>query len=122
MKNGDKPIRNPYVVLREEFDDWAVLFNPNATQGFDGFGLNPTGVYLWKLLDGERTLNELGEKLRDRAKNVTERVTDHIRALLTHWSWKGLPRTLIRGSAGEKILLDRTRQSHSPTSRRNWLI
>ena len=26
MKNDKKPIANPYVVLREEFDDWAVLF------------------------------------------------------------------------------------------------
>jgi len=25
----DKPIPNPFVVLREEFDDWAILFNPD---------------------------------------------------------------------------------------------
>ena len=53
MKNGEKPIAAPFVLLREEFDDWAVLFNPDAAFGFGGFGLNPTGVSVWKLLDGE---------------------------------------------------------------------
>jgi hypothetical protein len=33
IKNGDKPIANPYVMLREEFDDWAVLFNPDTGRG-----------------------------------------------------------------------------------------
>jgi len=51
-EDDDKPIANPVVLLREEFDDWAILFNPDATLGFSGFGLNPTGVYVWKLLDG----------------------------------------------------------------------
>ena len=27
MEMSDKPVANPVVVLREEFDDWAVLFN-----------------------------------------------------------------------------------------------
>ena len=49
MEPHDKPIANPLVVLREEFDDWAILFDPDTG---NAFGLNPTGVYLWKLLDG----------------------------------------------------------------------
>ena len=44
MTKDDKPIANPYVSLREEFDDWAVLFNPDTGRGY---GLSPTGVYLW---------------------------------------------------------------------------
>ena len=54
MKNGHKPIRSPHVILRQEFDDWAILFDLDT--GY-GFGLNPTGVYLWKLLDGEHTVD-----------------------------------------------------------------
>ena len=61
MKNDDKPIANPFVILREEFDDWAVLFNPDTGHGF---GLSPTGVYLWKLLDGKHPIHEMLKVLR----------------------------------------------------------
>jgi SynChlorMet cassette protein ScmD len=71
----DKPIANPYVVLREEFDDWAVLFNPDTGHGF---GLNPTGVYLWKLLNGEYTLDALLLKTRHDADTMPEEARDHI--------------------------------------------
>jgi SynChlorMet cassette protein ScmD len=47
---------HPEVVLREEFDDWAVLFNPDTA---DAVGINPVGVALWKNLDGKRTVAEL---------------------------------------------------------------
>jgi hypothetical protein len=30
MELTDKPIANPVVVLREKFDDWAILFNPDT--------------------------------------------------------------------------------------------
>jgi hypothetical protein len=44
------PVANPLIVLREEFDDWAILFDPDTG---NAFGLNPTGVFIWKLLDGK---------------------------------------------------------------------
>lgn len=53
MKHSDKPIANPIVVLREEFDDWAVLFNPDTA---DVVGINPVGVAVWKWMDGQRSL------------------------------------------------------------------
>lgn len=70
LKNGNKPVRNPFVVLREEFDDWAVLFNPDAGRGF---GLNPTGVYVWQLIDGERSIDDILKTLR---RNALETPTD----------------------------------------------
>jgi SynChlorMet cassette protein ScmD len=48
-----KPLPNPVVVLREEFDDWAVLYNPDTATAI---GLNPTAVTIWKLLDGRRSV------------------------------------------------------------------
>jgi hypothetical protein len=56
MKNGEKPIANPFVLLREEFDDWAILFDLNSGHGF---GLSPIGVYVWKFLDGEHSVDAL---------------------------------------------------------------
>lgn len=85
--NGKKPIANPQVVLREEFDDWAVLFNPDTG---NGFGLNPTGVYLWKLMDGEHLLGDLLTALRREAIDVPEEAHEHIAAFVEELATRGL--------------------------------
>ena len=87
MKNGDKPIRNPFVVLREEFDDWAILFNPDTGHGF---GLNPTGVYLWKLLDGTRTIKAIANEARLQTKDVAEPIARDISAFVDELVAEGL--------------------------------
>ena len=87
MTNGEKPIINPLVVLREEFDDWAVLFDPDTGRGF---GLNPTGAYLWKLLDGGHSLDALLQKLRAHAEDVPEGVSEHIGAFVDALVAEGL--------------------------------
>jgi SynChlorMet cassette protein ScmD len=87
MNNGEKPIANPFVVLREEFDDWAVLFDPDTGHAF---GLNPTGVYLWKLLDGRHTLDALLQKIRAHADDVSEDVSGHIAAFVDALVAEGL--------------------------------
>lgn len=56
------PVPNPSVVLREEFDDWAVLYNPDTATAV---GVNPTGVAVWKLLDGVRTPDEVASSVAD---------------------------------------------------------
>ena len=56
MQPTDKPIADPQVVLREEFDDWAVLFHPLTGEAV---GTGPVGVTIWKLLDGQRTVAEI---------------------------------------------------------------
>ena len=38
---------NPSAVFREEFDNSAILFNPDNG---DIFSLNPTGKVIWKVL------------------------------------------------------------------------
>ncbi len=82
LKTGDKPFINPYVVLREEFDDWAVLFDPETGKGY---GLNPSGVYLSKLFDGEHTMEDLVRELTFDVKDVPvdapEQITDFIHRL-----------------------------------------
>ncbi|MBF0552247.1 MAG: PqqD family peptide modification chaperone [Deltaproteobacteria bacterium] len=41
------PRPKPMIVLREEFDDWALLFNPDTGKAV---GLPPTAVTIWKCL------------------------------------------------------------------------
>jgi SynChlorMet cassette protein ScmD len=82
MKNKDKPIANPLLVLREEFDDWAILFDPDTG---DGFGLNPVSVFIWKRLDGKHTvkdiLRELLEECEDAPENAEQEINEFIEEL-----------------------------------------
>jgi len=84
---GDKPIANPFVVLREEFDDWAVLFNSDTGQGF---GLNPTGVYLWKLFDGTHSIGDILKAFRHDTLGVSEEVRQHLFAFAETLTQHGL--------------------------------
>jgi SynChlorMet cassette protein ScmD len=75
MKLSDKPIANPIVVLREEFDDWAVLFNPDTA---GAVGINPVGVAVWKLLNGERNLKEITAHVKDEFYDVSETIDKEV--------------------------------------------
>ena len=63
MNQADRPIANPLVVLREEFDDWAILFNPDTAAAA---GTNPVGVAVWKLMDGKKHLDEIAAEIKNR--------------------------------------------------------
>lgn len=47
-------VRNPDVGLREENDDGGLLFNPDTNQMQV---VNTTGLFIWRLCDGSRTLD-----------------------------------------------------------------
>ncbi len=69
MKKTDKPIANPIVVLREEFDDWAVLFNPDTA---DAVGTNPVGVAVWKRMDGKRSIEDIVTEIKNKFEETPE--------------------------------------------------
>ncbi len=75
MNQADIPIVNPIVVLREEFDDWAVLFNPDTA---NAVGTNPVGVAVWKMMDGKRDLATIIAGIKDRFEAVPEAVIQDI--------------------------------------------
>jgi SynChlorMet cassette protein ScmD len=81
------PIANPLIVLREEFDDWAILFDPDTG---NAFGLNPTGVFIWKLLDGKHAPEEIVDRLKEEADDVPPEATDHVRGFLASLEMQGL--------------------------------
>lgn len=58
--NSKNPIANPIVVLRKEFDDWAVLFNPDTAEAV---GVNPVGVAIWELLDGKKSIKDIAAQI-----------------------------------------------------------
>jgi len=82
-----RPTANPLIVLREEFDDWAILFDPDTGKGM---GLNPTGVFIWKLLDGSHTLNDILEKLHEECENVPEEAGNDLKEFIQELIERGL--------------------------------
>jgi SynChlorMet cassette protein ScmD len=75
MSKADRPIANPLIVLREEFDDWALLFDPDTGKVV---GLNPVSVFIWKRLDGHHTQGEILIELRDHFESVPEEADVHL--------------------------------------------
>jgi SynChlorMet cassette protein ScmD len=79
----DFPIANPVVVLREEFDDWAVLFNPDTAKAV---GINPIGVLIWKLLDGSHTFQDIVRQIKKRfsavPRNALKETKEYIAVLV----------------------------------------
>jgi SynChlorMet cassette protein ScmD len=70
-----KMTANPLIVLREEFDDWALLFNPDTG---NTFALNPLGVFIWKLLDGTQTIAEITQRIKETAEDVPDEVEKQV--------------------------------------------
>lgn len=69
MDKTQKPIANPSVVLREESDDWALLFNPDKDSVLT---VDPVAVYIWKHLDGKNTIGDIMEDLRKDCEGVPD--------------------------------------------------
>jgi SynChlorMet cassette protein ScmD len=88
MSDLKRPVANPTVVLREEFDDWAVLFDPDSGEAF---GLDPVSVFIWRLLDGKHTASEIVKKLREACEDgVPEEAPDHLKDFIEDLTSKGL--------------------------------
>lgn len=70
-----RPIANKTIVLREEFDDWAVLFDPDTS---DAYGLNPVSVFIWKRLDGRNTIADIVRELGKECKDMPDDAIAHV--------------------------------------------
>jgi SynChlorMet cassette protein ScmD len=92
MNPTDRPIANPIVVLREEFDDWAVLFNPDTA---DAVGTNPVGVAVWKRMNGNRSLADIVSEIQNDFKDTPDTVFNEITAFID--------RLAIHGFAGLEL-------------------
>lgn len=71
----DQVMAHPFVVLREEFDDWAVLFN--AESG-DAFGIPPSAVLVWKCLDGKHPISAIVDEIREAFDEVPEDIDSEV--------------------------------------------
>ncbi len=86
MEPSDKPTRSPVVVLREEFDDWAVLFNPDTG---DAVGINPVGIAAWKLMDGRRSLHEIVAETGQLFEGTPDKALDDMTSFVGNLAERG---------------------------------
>ncbi len=70
---------NSLVVLREEFDDWAILFDPDSGKAL---GVNPVGVFIWKHLDGKHTVENIVEELNKNCEDVPKDAENHVQEFI----------------------------------------
>ena len=87
MTDGGNPMANPLIMLREEFDDWAVLFDPESGEGY---GLNPVSIFIWKHLDGKHTLPDIHTELRAECKNMPDGAMEKIEGFVQYLVENGL--------------------------------
>jgi SynChlorMet cassette protein ScmD len=86
MNRTDRPIANPIVVLREEFDDWAILFNPDTAAAV---GVNPVGVAVWKMMDGQTSLDEIVLGIKSTFDDAPEAAFEEITAFVDQLAERG---------------------------------
>lgn len=81
------PIANSMVVFREEFDDWAVLFDPDSNETF---GLNPVSAFIWKKLDGKHNKESILKALKEECEDIPADASQHIDEFLADMEKLGL--------------------------------
>ena len=70
---------DPRVVLREDFEDWTILFHPLTGEAV---GLDPVGVLTWKLIDGKRSGEEIAAALGSHFEDAPPSVREDTQAFL----------------------------------------
>jgi len=81
-----KTIVNPIVVLRKEFDDWAVLFNPDTAEAV---GVNPVGVAIWELLTDEHRISEITSRINESFTDVPGSAAGEIQSFINDLTERG---------------------------------
>ena len=81
-----KPMVNPVVVLRKEFDDWAVLFNPDTAEAV---GINPVGVTIWELLTADSSLLDIIENIKENFADVPGSAAEDIQSFINDLTERG---------------------------------
>lgn len=76
MASSNNPKINPGIRFRQESDEWVILFDPDTGNSRT---LNPVGVFVWKLLDGTRNMDDVVKEIRQSYDNVPQEVDEHVK-------------------------------------------
>ncbi|MBU0491995.1 MAG: PqqD family peptide modification chaperone [Chloroflexi bacterium] len=81
-----QPMPNPAAAYRAGLDGWAVLVNLDTA---GSLALNPTGVVVWQLVDGRRTVDQIIAGVRQHFKDAPSTVDDDVVELLEDLAEEG---------------------------------
>lgn len=84
--NKRYPIANSTIVFREEFDDWAILFDPDTNETL---GMNPVSAFLWKKLDGQHNQEDILKLVKENYDDVPDDASEHINIFLADIERRG---------------------------------
>ena len=85
----EKIVANPNIVLREEFENHAFLYDPDTGNTFP---INPSGTFIWKHLDGCHSVDKILEMMSMDFEDVPDFAVDHINGFLKDLSERGFVR------------------------------
>lgn len=74
------PKVKPSLVLREEADDWAIVFDPDTGAVF---GLDPVSLFVWKSLDGNHSLEQIVGEMSEVFSDVPLDAQAHLEEFLS---------------------------------------
>ena len=83
---SQKTVINPVIVLRKEFDNWAVLYNPDTAEAV---GINPVGVEIWELLAADFDLAGISAVIRHQYADVPDDVEAAINSFIKELAQHG---------------------------------
>ncbi len=82
----DPPMPNPSAVRDDGEDGWTLLVNPDTA---GAMAVNATGVLVWSLVDGKRTIEQIVTAVKDRFPDAPDTVRDDVLAYLTKLTEEG---------------------------------
>ena len=91
--------KDPKIVLREEFDQWGILFNPDTSAAVS---INGMGIDIWKLTDGICRLERIIETIQKEYDQVPDEAIEQIYAFFNELIEKGFIKSLPENEENEK--------------------
>jgi hypothetical protein len=80
------PTANPDVLVSEEDNGWAVLVNLDTG---NSFALNPTGVFIWNMADGKKTVGDIIREIRGTFSGVPQGIEGDVCGLAARLKDRG---------------------------------
>ncbi|MGO8878149.1 MAG: PqqD family peptide modification chaperone [Desulfomonilaceae bacterium] len=90
MSVASKPVAKPQIRLREESDNWVILFDPDTGSSRV---LNPIGVFIWRILDGTHAVSDIVEQVREYYANAPQEVEQQVTEFIEVLKKKGFVET-----------------------------
>ena len=87
MANYKEIIVNPAVIIRDDFEGFGIIYNPETDRSYN---INLTGVEILKHLQNGIPLSELVEKIKENFSEVPEDISERIDRFVLALIDKGL--------------------------------